>query len=167
VKFSCGLAFLLLPYAFAPGDLVRLFTPDAHPHERSLLFSYFMGLVLVYGHYYVLVLQLYFRQRYLWYGLAVLGGLLHVCGTLYYTDLYRPTAGLDHPPPVPRGEAWKPPVEGDMRHAAMLFLAGGLATLTLRLQRRLGEAPLIGVLDHGGGRVCGRSIVPLARGVGR
>lgn len=140
VPLSCGVAFLLLPYVFTPRDFVRLLARDAHPHERSLLLTYFVGLLLVYLNYYVLVPRLYIPRHYGRYVLSLGASLLLTLGVLYYTDHYRPVRGLDHPPPIPRAEAWKPPVTQEMRHVGLLFLAGSLAALTLRVQRRFQEA---------------------------
>jgi len=139
VPLSCGLAFLLLPYVFIPRDFVRLLAQDAYPHERSLLLTYFVGLLLVYANYYIFVPPFYFSRRYGRYAASVMASLLLTSATLYYTDQYRPQKGLDHPPPIPRAETWKPPVEQEMRHTGFLFLAGIFASLMLRVQRRLRE----------------------------
>ncbi|QJD77325.1 sensor histidine kinase [Spirosoma rhododendri] len=71
------LAFLALPYVFAPHGLTgQLKLIGTSPHEQTTLLGYVLMLAFLYLNYYVLIPRLYFSHRYgLYTGIMLLGFL--------------------------------------------------------------------------------------------
>ena len=151
----CCLAFLALPYVFAPGSFSRLGDLAANQHERTNLIIYGLMLLFFYANYYVLIPRLYFSRRYVVYCLSVVGCFGLIIGVLLTIDrqdivnqFTQLPASADPPPPFSAGQQQgyfrlpgnKPPVGFELNLALYLFLVGLFVSLALRTNSRLRES---------------------------
>ncbi len=153
-----GLAFLALPYIFAPNGPGQIRQILSNPHELTNFLSYLLMLIFFYVHYYVLIPQLYFQDRILVYGLSIALCFGVIFGMLFWVDrqtVFGPVAelteGTDHrrphgyghphpampPPPDPDEDRHKPPVGFELSHSLFLFLVGVFGSLALQVNNRL------------------------------
>ena len=151
-----AVAFLMLPYVFAPDGFGQLAQIGHDPHQRTNLLGYGLMLVFFYIHYYRLIPRLYFEQRYGRYGLCLVVGFVVIMGVMTARDRF----GFGHypapprpafpapdallPPPHPTGfppnaPAGKPYYGFELSHALFLFLVGIFVTLSLAINARWRE----------------------------
>lgn len=161
VHILCGLAFLALPYIFAPEGFSTILRVPSNPHELTNFVAYLLMLGVFYFNYYYLIPKLYFTQKYVNYGLSI-GAcfgiifllLIFIDRTKVGSNLYQGPPPTHHhePPPRPkpnqaRPPAPPPPFEGlstnkppvgfELSHALFLFLVGVFVSLALRINHRL------------------------------
>ncbi|OIN56918.1 sensor histidine kinase [Arsenicibacter rosenii] len=150
-----GLAFLALPYIFAPNGLGQLGQIVSNPHELTNFLSYLLMLAFFYGHYYVLIPRFYFQERLLTYGLSIATCFIIIFGLLFWVDrrtVFSPMMEItrgprqehppghpypEMPPPRPENEKQKPPVGFELSHSLFLFLVGVFGSLALQVNNRL------------------------------
>lgn len=159
VHILCGLAFLALPYIFAPEGFSHILRVPSNPHELTNFVAYLVMLGVFYVNYYYLIPQFYFAQKYIVYGLTVgifFGIIFLLLVSVDRTDigagLYRDSPPIHHHtpsptikprpqsmPPTPFGEIGlnKPPVGFELSHALFLYLVGIFVSLTLGINHRL------------------------------
>lgn len=155
-----GLAFLALPYIFAPNGLSQLFHLTSNPHELTNFGSYLFMLGFFYLNYYYLIPAFYFTKKYIRYALGVGAGFGVIF--LLLTSIDRTSIGPKihqgrfeahgHPPPPSNDETRlhdfpppphemttgnKPPVGFELSHALFLFLVGVFVSLALSINHRL------------------------------
>jgi hypothetical protein len=141
------LAFLALPYVFAPGGFSRVLDVSHNPHERTNLISYVLMLVFFYLNYYRLIPRLYFQRRFPAYVLSVAGCFGLILALLVLLDRQDVLPGVVPPPngafrpddpglasPGPPGD--KPPFGFELSHALFLFLVGIFGSLSVRINQR-------------------------------
>jgi hypothetical protein len=96
------LAFLALPYVFAPhGLLGQLELIGTSPHEQTTLLGYMLMLAFLYLNYYVLIPRLYFSHRYGLYTGTMLLGFLIIGSVMTIRDrhdLFSPPPGNSRQP---------------------------------------------------------------------
>jgi len=139
------LAFLVLPYIFAPGGFGQLTQIGHNPHELTNLLSYLLMLAFFYGNYYILIPRLYFQDRIAAYSISVLICFSVIFGLLVLVDRqisFSPLQQItDSPPPqnkpFPGNGGDKPPVGFELSHALFLFLVGVFGSLSLQVNNRL------------------------------
>lgn len=162
---SC-LAFLSLPYVLAEDGFSKLAELPANPHEQRNLVSYLLTIAFFYTNYYVLIPKLFFKRKYIFYGLCSVGCFLLIDGTLVVINRQGrdqlamrqgPPLSIDSmdrmpPPPFP-GEDRPPfppdhfPESGPQRaglpselsQTFFLTLVGFLLALALRINNRWRE----------------------------
>lgn len=152
-----GLAFLALPYIFAPNGLGQVRHIAANPHELTNFLSYLLMLAFFYIHYYILIPRFYFQERIWEYGISVAVCFGIIFGLLFLVDrqtvlspivelthghMHQPPAGGDQYPerppfPDPADEKHKPPVGFELSHSLFLFLVGVFGSLALQVNNRL------------------------------
>lgn len=163
----CCLAFLCLPYVFAPNGFPQLSTLLKNPHERTNLLSYGLMLVFFYLNYYFFIPKLFFTKRYLLFALSIgisFGLILLNLMWLDRQDILQHGFNSSPPPPPKHGPSLsvppdgerqqgepppprpvpadqnltqKPPIGFELSHALFLFLVGVFVTLSLRISTRL------------------------------
>lgn len=108
--FGC-LTFLALPYIFATNGLAKLAELAYNPHEQRNLLSYLLTIAFFYTNYYVLIPALFFRRKYVFYGLASLSCFLLIESILVVINRQglQPTLMRQAPPPDDRMERRPPP----------------------------------------------------------
>ncbi|GAB3331651.1 histidine kinase [Larkinella ripae] len=159
IHLSIGLAFLALPYIFAPNGFPGLSQLAQNPHERTNFLSYLFMLAFFYLNYYVLIPRLYFERKYAGYVSSVIGCFLVIIAVVIWLDRQdiflrpdrqqppapRSLPAPDHRPPplarVPRGPiparlTQKPPFGFELSHALFLFLVGIFVSLFLQINNR-------------------------------
>ncbi|RRB17202.1 sensor histidine kinase [Larkinella knui] len=144
IPILIGLAFLALPYIFAPGGFPGLTQLISNPHERTNFLSYLFMLVFFYVNYYVLIPKLYLSGKYILYVTSVVGCFLVIISTVVLLDRQDllsgsfPTAPRFPVPrgPVPGGLHQKPPFGFELSHALFLFLVGIFVSLFLQINNR-------------------------------
>ncbi len=102
------LAFLALPYVFAPHGLTgQLKLIGTSPHEQTTLLGYLLMLAFLYLNYYVLIPRLYFSYRYGLYTGTMLLGFLAIGFVMTIRDRHDL---FDNPPPFnqPRQQSDRP-----------------------------------------------------------
>ncbi|MGA0558990.1 sensor histidine kinase [Larkinella sp. VNQ87] len=135
IHILIGLAFLALPYIFAPNGFPGLGELLQNPHERTNFLSYLFMLAFFYTHHYVLIPRLYFERHYVGYIGSIIGCFLLLIAGLVLLD--RQDLFLNHPPPPVAGEhPQKPPFGFELSHALFLFLVGIFVSLFLRINNR-------------------------------
>ncbi|MBB3839255.1 hypothetical protein FHS57_003261 [Runella defluvii] len=157
-----GLAFLALPYIFAPNGLSQLLHLTSNPHELTSFASYLFMLGFFYLNYYYLIPALYFPKKYVRYALSIGAAfgiifllLASIDRTAIGPEMYRGRfEEHGHPPPPSNAEASphdfppppsshqmitdnKPPMGFELSHALFLFLVGVFVSLALRINHRL------------------------------
>ena len=155
-----GLAFLALPYIFAPNGLSQLFHLTSNPHELTSFGSYLFMLGFFYLNYYYLIPAFYFPKKYVRYTLSVGAAfgiifllLASIDRTAIGSEMYRGRfEEHGHPPPPSSAETRphdfpspphemttgnKPPLGFELSHALFLFLVGVFVSLALRINHRL------------------------------
>lgn len=155
-----GVAFLALPYIFAPGGFSQLLEITYNPHERTNFLSYLLMLGFFYLNYYLLIPKLYFAKKYLGYALSTVFSFGIIVFMLISVDRRGEVRGLSfpaepqphvfreerrppefaqsqpHPFPSPPMQK-KPPFGFELSHALFLFLVGIFVSLSLRINDRL------------------------------
>ncbi|WP_234734936.1 sensor histidine kinase [Tellurirhabdus bombi] len=164
--FFC-LAFLALPYIFAPKGFSLLSELTTNLHERTNLLAYLLMLAFFYVNYYILIPRLYFSGRYVIFAGSLLGCFVVIIGLLLTVDRQdvfqqsppltpyelpdRRPSPLDHPGSEPIPDSFsdgsapgrrqpKPPFGFELSHALFLFLVGVFVSLSLRINNRLRKA---------------------------
>jgi hypothetical protein len=145
IHLLCCVAFLALPYIFAPSGFASVLRVFDSPHERTNFLAYFMMLGFFYAHYYYLIPRYYFGERYITYVISISLSLAVILLTLTYldrADLFSGSGIGDPPPPVSTPSplaypAHKPPFGFELSHALFLFLVGLFVSLALRINSRL------------------------------
>jgi hypothetical protein len=139
------LAFLALPYIFAPGGFSGLTQLARNPHELTNFLSYLFMLAFFYVNYYVLIPRLYLEEKYILYVTSIIGCFLIIMIPVVLIDRQDlfPMAGPqnmpDSPPlisPNPNGLHQKPPLGFELSHALFLFLVGIFVSLFLQISNR-------------------------------
>lgn len=123
-----GLAFLALPYIFAPEG----FSPFDNPHEHTKLSSYLLILVYFYLNYLLLIPRLFFTRQYVWFG---------VCSLVCFWVIAFVIGGQGPPPPGMHGYPGPhpmphPPMDIDLSQKFFLFLLALFLSLSLRIADR-------------------------------
>ena len=160
-----GLAFVTLPYIFAPNGFAQLLSVTTNPHELTSFLSYLLMFGFFYLNYYYLIPRLYFTQKYVQYALSVgvFFGIIFLLlasidRTMVGPQLYQ-GAPMEHhhqPPPPPDREHYpppnpslpseemmkknKPPVGFELSHALFLYLVGVFVSLALSINNRLRQS---------------------------
>lgn len=154
-----GLAFLALPYIFAPNGPGQVRQILSNPHELTNFLSYLLMLAFFYIHYYILIPRFYFQDRILIYGTGIAIGFGIIFGLLFWADrqtAFSPVmemthshprahprdaagahAGMPPPPRNPDDEKHKPPIGFELSHSLFLFLVGVFGSLALQVNNRL------------------------------
>lgn len=124
-----GLAFLSLPYIFAPEG----FSPIDNPHERAKLSSYLLILGYFYLNYLVLIPRLFFARQYAWFGVCSVVCFLVIAfvfgGQGPPPHDHMPGPPRPHGPPHPMGDI-------DLSQKFFLFLLALFLSLSLRIADR-------------------------------
>lgn len=136
-----GLAFLALPYIFAPGGFPGWSKLTHNPHERTNFLSYLFMLVFFYANYYYLIPRLYFEKKYALYITVVVGCFLIIITVVLLLDrqdvLLTPARPpFDRPGPLGPRLSQKPPVGFELSHALFLFLVGIFVSLFIQSNNR-------------------------------
>lgn len=154
-----ALAFLALPYIFAPNGFPGVTELVTNPHERTNFLSYLLMLAFFYVNYYYLIPRLYFEQKHAWYIASVVGSFLLIIVLvigLDRRDLFRSPESHRHPAPLgsaaptplppaqnpvfrdppPVVQNQKPPFGFELSHALFLFLVGIFVCLFLQINNR-------------------------------
>ncbi len=144
IHLLCGVAFLALPYIFAPNGFLQIVEIASNPHERSNFLAYLLMLGFFYLNYYVLIPKFYFCKKYVLYTLSALlcfGAVLLLLVSIDRRDLFsRRSAPPELPPlefktdrrspaPMPDipphfaspAQPPKPPFGFELSHALFLF----------------------------------------------
>lgn len=151
------LTFLALPYLFASNGLDKLSELPYNPHEQRNVVSYLLTIGFFYTNYYGLIPTLYFRRKYVLYGISALGCFLFIesilVGINRQNGVPPPDERTQQPPPFrDRGLRQRPPGEyspgrgpeqrglpSELSQTFFLTLAGFLMALALRTNSRLRE----------------------------
>ncbi|KAA9347855.1 sensor histidine kinase [Larkinella humicola] len=144
IHILLSLAFLSLPYLFAPDGFSGLTKLTSNPHERTNFLSYLFMLVFFYANYYYLIPKLYLEGKYILYVTSLAGSFLLLIGAVVLVDrgdlVAVPIPALPHPPrpqgPVPGGPQAKPPFGFELSHALFLYLVGIFVSLYLQIKNR-------------------------------
>ncbi|WP_128544965.1 sensor histidine kinase [Larkinella soli] len=139
VHLGFCLAFLALPYIFAPAGFPGLAGLTRNPHERTNLLSYLMMIGFFYLNYYVLIPKLYFRKRYVAFVSVTVLCFLIIMGMVVVLDRQDLLSPGRIPGLPPRARAGKPPFGFELSHALFLFLVGIFVSLSLQISNRLKE----------------------------
>ena len=143
IHLLCGIAFLALPYIFAPNGFLQILEIATNPHERSNFLSYLLMLGFFYLNYYVLIPKLYFCKKYILYAISTLlciSAVLLLLVSIDRQDLFSRRSAPPELPPMefktdhrasapspnlpPPAEQKKPPFGFELSHALFLFLVG-------------------------------------------
>ncbi|MFD1140383.1 sensor histidine kinase [Larkinella insperata] len=133
------LAFLALPYIFAPVGFPGWSQLARNPHERTNVLSYLFMLAFFYANYYYLIPKLYFEEKYALYITVAAGCFLVIIITVLLLDRQDVFSHLpppSRPAPVGPGLSRKPPVGFELSHALFLFLVGIFVSLFLQSNNR-------------------------------
>ncbi|WP_421825889.1 sensor histidine kinase [Larkinella sp.] len=144
IHILLGLAFLSLPYLFAPDGFSGLTKLTSNPHERTNFLSYLFMLVFFYANYYYLIPKLYLEGKYILYVASLAGSFLLLIGAIVLVDrgdlLSAPAPGPPHHSqahgPGPGGSNPKPPFGFELSHALFLYLVGIFVSLYLQIKNR-------------------------------
>jgi hypothetical protein len=154
--FGC-LAFLAFPYVFAEDGIAKLAELPYNSHERRNLASYLLTIGFFYLNFYVLIPRLFFRRKFMLYGVCVLGCFLTVQGILVtivrqghrqrpnHPHVHQPPRSFPdqgQPPMSPgRPRGFGPPQVGppEISQTFFLFVAGLLLSLAIRINNRWRE----------------------------
>lgn len=134
------IAFLALPYIFAPTGFPSFAELEKNAHERTHLASYILMLAFFYFHYYVLLPKYYFNKKYFIYGAAI---LCFFAGLILLIHLLDKPHGMPRafPGPPPRTMKFdKPPGAFENSQTMFLFLVGLFVSFALRINDRLKRA---------------------------
>ncbi|MEO6685172.1 MAG: histidine kinase, partial [Dyadobacter sp.] len=131
------LAFLALPYIFAPTGFPGLAELERNSHERTNFVSYLLMLALFYANYYTLIPRFYFKKKYLAYAAFILFSFLVILLFIYTLDKPpgNPRPFPNRPPHTMRFD--KPPAGFDNSQTLFLFLVGLVVSFALRINDRL------------------------------
>lgn len=148
------LTFLALPYLFASNGLDKLSELPHNPHEQRNIVSYLLTIGFFYTNYYVLIPTLYFRRKYILYGVCALCCFLLIESILVAINRQNgmppPDRRTDQPPPFPhQGRQPFPPgayfpgrspeqrgLPSELSQTFFLTVAGFLMALALRTNSR-------------------------------
>ncbi|GAB3802789.1 histidine kinase [Spirosoma humi] len=152
------LTFLALPYLFASNGLSKLTELPYNPHEQRNVVSYLLTIAFFYTNYFVLIPKLFFRRKYVLYGVCALGCFLLIESSLVTINRQngapppigrigptRPFRDRSQRPPMPPGEYFPgrdPEQRGlpsEFSQTFFLTLAGFLMALALRINSRWRE----------------------------
>lgn len=153
-------AFLALPYIFAPKGIVHIKEILYNPHERTNLLAYILMLIFFYLNYYLLIPVLYFSRKFLAYTLSVCLCFSLVISMVILSDRHDILPWRSNPPSIKKesrlempfpshnlaqkhpqpNSAQKPPFGFELSHALFLFLVGVFVSLSLRINERLQHA---------------------------
>ncbi|GAB3934590.1 sensor histidine kinase [Larkinella terrae] len=144
IHILIGLAFLALPYIFAPRGFSGLTQLADNPHERTNFLSYLFMLVFFYFNYYFLIPNLYLGRKYLLYVASVVGCFLVIIGMVLFLDRQDiVVSSLPRPNQLPEITGFepgdlpeKPPFGFELSHALFLFLVGIFVSLFLQINNR-------------------------------
>ncbi len=134
------IAFLALPYIFAPTGFPNWAELEKNAHERTNLVSCILMLAFFYLHYYVLLPKYYFNKKYVAYGATIV--CVFAALILFIHLLDRPH-GIPKPfPGQPPGTMKfdKPPGAFENSQTMFLFLVGLFVSFALRINDRLKRA---------------------------
>ncbi|WP_254560407.1 sensor histidine kinase [Dyadobacter diqingensis] len=134
------IAFLALPYIFAPTGFPSFAELEKNAHERTHLASYILMLAFFYFHYYELLPKYYFNKKYVIYGAAI---LCFFAGLILLIHLLDKPHGMPRafPGPPPRTMKFdKPPGAFENSQTMFLFLVGLFVSFALRINDRLKRA---------------------------
>ena len=144
IHILISLAFLALPYIFAPRGFSGLTQLASNPHELTNFLSYLFMLVFFYVNYYFLIPKLYLERKYILYVTSVIGCFLIIMTVVVLLDrddlvAFSAPAPLHQPVPpgpIPGGLHQKPPFGFELSHALFLFLVGIFVSLFLQINNR-------------------------------
>ncbi|RRB02811.1 sensor histidine kinase [Larkinella rosea] len=144
IHILIGLAFLALPYIFAPRGFSGLSQLADNPHELTNFLSYLFMLAFFYLNHYVLIPGLYLKGKYVIYILSVIGCFLVIILMVVVFDRQDMLiSSLPPPNPFPEsmttepgGLPQKPPFGFELSHALFLFLVGIFVSLFLQTSNR-------------------------------
>lgn len=134
------IAFLALPYIFAPTGFPSFAELEKNAHERTHLASYILMLAFFYFHYYVLLPKYYFNKKYVICGAAI---LCFFAGLILLIHLLDKPHGMPRPFPGPPPRTMKfdkPPGAFENSQTMFLFLVGLFVSFALRINDRLKRA---------------------------
>ncbi|RZJ27942.1 MAG: sensor histidine kinase [Flavobacterium sp.] len=141
IHILLSLAFLSLPYLFAPDGFSGLTRLGNNPHERTNFLSYLFMLLFFYANYYYLIPKLYLEGKYILYVTSLAGSFLLLIGAIVLVD--RGDLLSSPPPhssgshgPGPGGSNPKPPFGFELSHALFLYLVGIFVSLYLQIKNR-------------------------------
>lgn len=143
VHLILSVSFLMLPYVFIAGEVIRL--PDVlhNPHDRFTLFVYFIMLCFFYFNFYYLLPKYYFQKQVVKYFGILLTILIFLIVFYWWVDYTPPHIFKPPPPhmhhghPPPHMHMPKPAPMSQLSQILFLYIIGILVSLFVRVSRNL------------------------------
>lgn len=133
------IAFLSLPYIFAPNGFPGFAELRSNAHERTNLAAYLLMVIFFYVNYYILIPRFYFKKKYLPYTVCIAGCFFAITMFVHTLDRKPPMRRppfRESPPPMP-GHKEKPPGAFEDSQTLFIFLVGLVASFALKINDRL------------------------------